>query len=72
MSETPSLPDVLKQAIESLLTALANVVKGIADGLTTYSGLIATVLVLTGVAIFAWRGIERIVPFVRGILGRIF
>lgn len=72
MSTAPTLEDTLKAAIEAIITAVANVVNGVATALSSYAGLIGTVLVLTGVAFFAWRGVERIIPWIRGLFGRLF
>jgi len=68
----PSLTDVITGAITSVITALAGIVKGVADALGSYASLIGTVVVMLGLGYLAWRGIERIVPFLRGILGRLF
>jgi phage-related protein len=68
----PTLEETIKSAIESIITALANIAKGVADALSSYAGLIATVVVMIGLGYLAWRGIERILPFIRGILGRLF
>jgi low affinity Fe/Cu permease len=43
----------------------------VADALSQYAGLIATVVVMLGIGLLAWRGIERIAPFIRGIFGRL-
>jgi phage-related protein len=73
MSTTaPTLEETIKSAIESIITALANIAKGVADALSSYAGLIATVVVMIGLGYLAWRGIERVLPFVRGIIGRLF
>ena len=72
MAEAPTLADTIKSAIESIITALANIAKGVADALSSYANLIATVIVLLGLGFLAWRGIERIAPFIRGIFGRLF
>jgi phage-related protein len=73
MSATaPTLEETIKSAIESIITALANIAKGVADALSSYAGLIATVVVMIGLGYLAWRGIERVLPFIRGILGRLF
>ena len=69
---TTNLTDVITQAITSVITALAGVVKGVGDALSQYAGLIGTVVVMVGLGYLAWRGIERIMPFVRAILGRLF
>lgn len=68
----PTLEETIKSAIESIITALANIAKGVADALSSYAGLIATVVVMIGLGYLAWRGIERVLPFIRGILGRLF
>jgi hypothetical protein len=68
----PSLTDIVTQAITSVITALAGIVKGVADALGQYAGLIGTVVVMVGLGYLAWRGVERIMPFIRGILGRLF
>jgi len=68
----PTLEETIKSAIESIITALANIAKGVADALSSYAGLIATVVVLIGLGYLAWRGIERVLPFIRGIIGRLF
>jgi hypothetical protein len=68
----PSLTDVITQAITSVITALAGIVKGVADALGSYAGLVGTIVVMVGLGYLAWRGIERILPFIRGILGRLF
>jgi hypothetical protein len=73
MAETGNdLTGVITQAITSVITALAGVVRGVADALSQYAGLIGTVVVMVGLGYLAWRGIERILPFVRGIIGRLF
>jgi len=72
VAEAPTLADTIKSAIESIITALANIAKGVADALSSYANLIATVIVLLGLGFLAWRGIERIAPFIRGIFGRLF
>jgi hypothetical protein len=72
MATAPTLEDTLKAAIESIITALANIAKGVADTLGSYAGLIATVVVMIGIGYLAWRGIERVLPFIRGIIGRLF
>jgi phage-related protein len=68
----PTLEETIKSAIESIITALANIAKGVADALSTYAGLIATVVVMIGLGYMAWRGIERVLPFIRGVIGRLF
>jgi hypothetical protein len=68
----PSLTDIITQAITSVITALASIVKGVADALGSYASLIGTVVVMIGLGYLAWRGVERILPFIRGILGRLF
>jgi hypothetical protein len=73
MSATaPNLTDIITQAITSVITALAGIVKGVADALSSYASLIGTVVVMVGLGYLAWRGIERILPFIRGVLGRLF
>jgi phage-related protein len=71
-TQTTTLADTIKAAIEGIITALANIAKGVADALSSYAGLIATVVVMLGIGFLAWRGIERIAPFIRGIFGRLF
>ena len=68
----PSLADIITQAITSVITALAGIVKGVADAISQYANLIGTVVVMVGLGYLAWRGIERVLPFIRGILGRLF
>ena len=68
----PTLEETIKAAIEGIIAALANIAKGVADALSSYAGLIATVIVMLGIGFLAWRGIERIAPFIRGIFGRLF
>jgi hypothetical protein len=73
MSATqPTLTDVIRSAIESVIVAVAHVVRGVGDALANYASIVGTVVVMVGLGYLAWRGIERIMPFIRGILGRLF
>jgi len=71
MSSQPDIGQVLVTAITNIITAIAGVIGGVANALTQYANTIGTVLVTVGLVYFVWRGVERIAPFIRGLLARI-
>jgi len=70
MSSQPDLGQALVTAITNIITAIAGVIGGVANALSEYANTIGTVLVAVGLAYFVWRGVERIAPFVRGLIAR--
>lgn len=72
MSEASGIGETLSQALQSILTAIVNIVKGIADTVSANAGIIATVLVIGGLIGMATYAIYRYVPFVRGLFERFF
>jgi hypothetical protein len=73
MSETtPDIGTALVQAITNAITALANVIGGVASAISQYANVIGTIVVVGGIAYLAWRYMDRVVPFIRGLFGRIF
>jgi len=69
---TPDIGQALVQAITNAITALANIIGGVASAISQYANTIGTIIVVGGVAYLAWRYMDRIVPFIRGLFGRIF
>jgi hypothetical protein len=72
MSQTP--PDIgtaLVTAITNAIQALANVLGGVASAISQYASTIGTIVVVGGIAVLAWRYMDRVVPFMRGLFGRI-
>jgi hypothetical protein len=70
--QTPDIGQALVQAITNAITALANVIGGVASAISQYATTIGTIVVVGGIAYLAWRYMDRIVPFIRGLFGRIF
>jgi len=70
--QTPDIGSALVQAITNAITALANVIGGVASAISQYANTIGTIVVVGGIAYLAWRYMDRIVPFIRGLFGRIF
>jgi hypothetical protein len=68
----PDIGQALVQAITNAITALANIIGGVAGAISQYANTIGTIIVVGGVAYLAWRYMDRIVPFIRGLFGRIF
>jgi len=68
----PDIGQALVQAITNAITALANIIGGVASAISQYANTIGTIIVVGGVAYLAWRYMDRIVPFIRGLFGRIF
>jgi hypothetical protein len=69
---TPDIGTALVNAISNAIQALANVMGGVASALSQYSTDIGTVIVVGGLAVLAWRTMDRAVPFIRGMFGRLF
>jgi hypothetical protein len=70
--QAPDIGTALVQAITNAITALANVIGGVASAISQYATTIGTIIVVGGIAYLAWRYMDRIVPFIRGLFGRIF
>jgi hypothetical protein len=70
--QAPDIGQALVQAITNAITALANVIGGVASAISQYATTIGTIIVVGGIAYLAWRYMDRIVPFIRGLFGRIF
>jgi len=69
---TPDIGTALVNAITNAIQALANVIGGVASAISQYANTIGTIVVVGGIAYLAWRYMDRIVPFIRGLFGRIF
>jgi hypothetical protein len=71
-NQLPDIGSALVTAITNAILALANIMGGVATALSQYASTIGTLLVIGGIGYLAWRYIDRIVPFLRGIFGRFF
>jgi len=72
MSETaPDIGQALVQAVTNAILALANIIGGVASALGQYANVIGTIIVVGGLAYLAWRYMDRIAPFIRGLFGRL-
>jgi len=69
---TPDIGTALVNAISNAIQALANVMGGVASALSQYATTIGTVIVVGGLAVLAWKTMDRTIPFLRGIFGRLF
>jgi hypothetical protein len=69
---TSDIGSALVNAISNAIQALANVMGGVASALSNHATTIGTVIVVGGLAVLAWRTMDRAVPFMRGIFGRLF
>jgi len=71
-TQTTDIGTALVNAISNAIQALANVMGGVAGALSQYANTIGTVIVVGGLALLAWRTMDRAIPFLRGIFGRLF
>jgi len=69
---TTDIGTALVNAISNAIQALANVMGGVAGALSQYANTIGTVIVVGGLAVLAWKTMDRTIPFLRGIFGRLF
>lgn len=72
MSQTPDIGQALIGAVSSVISALAQIVGGVATAIQQYANTIGAIVVVGGLAVLAWTIFNRSVPFIGRLIGRLF